>query len=129
MVNFVENRERRPEFLRLMASWWEFSEGDLLRVGLAEELPPDPGLPPDATLTEAFARFLERRDGEEDEEPPLPIPRSPPPRAPPPARPPLQQGLPSSGGGGGGGGGSSGGSAGGGGRGGGSLAPEEAEAR
>ena len=49
VVNFVENRERRPEFLRLMASWWEFSEGDLLRVGLAEELPPDPGLPPDAT--------------------------------------------------------------------------------
>ena len=84
VVNFVENRERRPEFLRLMAAWWEFSEGDLIRVGLAEELPPEPGLSPDATLTEAFAHFLERHEGEDAE---LPLP----PRASPSARPPLIQ--------------------------------------
>ena len=83
LVNFVENRERRPEFLRLMASWWEFSEGDLIRVGLAEELPPEPGLSPDATLTEAFAHFLERHEGEDAE---LPLP----PRVLPSARLPLQ---------------------------------------
>ena len=83
LVNFVENSERRPEFLRLMASWWEFSEGDLIRVGLAEELPPEPGLSPDATLTEAFAHFLERHEGEDAE---LPLP----PRVLPSARLPPQ---------------------------------------
>ena len=85
VVNFVENRERRPEFLRLMASWWDFSEGDLIRVGLAEELPPEPGLSPDATLTEAFAHFLERHEGE-DAEPPLPPRVSPSARLPPQSR-------------------------------------------
>ena len=83
LVNFVENSERRPEFLRLMALWWEFSEGDLIRVGLAEELPPEPGFSPDATLTEAFAHFLERHEGEDAE---LPLP----PRVLPSARLPLQ---------------------------------------
>jgi hypothetical protein len=66
-------------------------------VGLAEELPPEPGLSPDATLTEAFAHFLERHEGEDAE---LPLsPRAPPsparlpgfPNAPPSpaARPPV----------------------------------------
>ena len=45
-------------------------------MGLAEELPPEPGLSPDATLTEAFAHFLERHEGEDAE---LPLsPRAPP---------------------------------------------------
>ena len=44
-----------------MASWWEFSEGDLLRVGLAEELPPEPDLSPDATLTEVRPEDSPRR--------------------------------------------------------------------
>ena len=79
-----------------MASWWEFSEGDLIRVGLAEELPPEPGLSPDATLTEAFAHFLERHEGDDAE---LPLP----PRASPSARPPLQSHRGSGGGGGSGG--------------------------
>ena len=51
IVNFVENTGRRGELLRLMASWWEFSEGDLLRCGLLDEPPPvDVG--PDAGITE-----------------------------------------------------------------------------
>ena len=95
VVNFLENKDRRPEFLELMAkyvaprpspqtsgsaprvfdrvgcsrmrvpwrdSWWEFSEEDLMRCGMAEELPPQPDLSPDATLTEAFAHFLEREE-------------------------------------------------------------------
>ena len=66
VINFVENVDHRHEFLQLMASWWEFSEEDLLRVGLAEDQPPQPDLPPDATLTEAFANYLERRSSSSD---------------------------------------------------------------
>lgn len=69
IINFVENVDHRHEFLQLMANWWEFSEEDLLRVGLADDQPPQPDLSPDATLTEAFANYLERRassDGRPD---------------------------------------------------------------
>jgi len=34
VVNYVENESGRPELLKLMASWWDFSEEDRIRVGL-----------------------------------------------------------------------------------------------
>lgn len=60
IVNFVENTGRRGELLRLMASWWDFSEGDLLRCGLLDEPPPPVDVGPDAGITEQFAAFLDR---------------------------------------------------------------------
>lgn len=67
IVNFVENEAARPELLRLMATWWEFSEEDLVRVGLrAEALPPSPfRRPSDGSLLDAFESFLTRESGVE----------------------------------------------------------------
>ena len=67
IVNFVENEAARPELLRLMATWWEFSEEDSVRVGLrAEALPPSPfRRPSDGSLLDAFESFLTRESGVE----------------------------------------------------------------
>ena len=63
IVNFVEceaSDARRDELLLLMAEWWDFAEADLLRLGMLDTAPPRPDLPPDASLSDAFANFLDR---------------------------------------------------------------------
>lgn len=64
MVNFLENEAGRPELLRLMASWWDFSEEDLIRVGLRGRDAAGKGGaapfsdPADGSLLNAFEAFL-----------------------------------------------------------------------
>jgi len=57
VVNFIENADRRPELLQLMASWWDFGEADRLRTGMLEEPPPGRTCNT-ASLSDAFASFL-----------------------------------------------------------------------
>mmetsp|Transcript_58965 Transcript_58965/g.135218 ORF Transcript_58965/g.135218 Transcript_58965/m.135218 type:complete len:88 (-) Transcript_58965:257-520(-) len=58
IVNFVENADRRPALLQLMASWWDFDQADRLRVGLLDEPPPNQRLDT-PSLSDAFASFLD----------------------------------------------------------------------
>lgn len=64
VVNFLENEASRPELLRLMASWWDFSEEDLIRVGLGGRASARAGGvapfsdPADGSLLNAFEAFL-----------------------------------------------------------------------
>eukprot|EP00967_Tisochrysis_lutea_P134262 scaffold236865_cov27-Tisochrysis_lutea.AAC.1 len=64
IVNFVENESGRYELLKLMASWWEFSEEDSMRVGIRDRGTAGEGGvapfgdPSDGSLLNAFEAFL-----------------------------------------------------------------------
>ncbi len=71
IVNYVADERARPELLRLMATWWGFSEEDRIRVGLqlseGELTVPFSRPPADgdgASLLGAFEAFLIEESGE-----------------------------------------------------------------
>lgn len=75
VINFIENggTARGDELLRLMAEWWEFSREDCARIGLSDDISPKAEAamyqPPDASLADSFASFLDA--GAEEEAPSL----------------------------------------------------------
>ena len=64
----MENESGRPELLKLMSSWWDFSEEDRIRVGLGPRVAAGGGgaapfSEPGGTLLHAFESFLMEGEG------------------------------------------------------------------